>query len=146
MVNFSPINCSNNRAEDNQKYEKLLNEVFKYTSNVNAHVLYNFKAPTNQLGEYDHILFVDIPYARGNYYRTPNKVYLNTLAIAVRTFEEPEVIDVDESCFYTEDGSWEYVAEMESDRQALRSFVYENIPNVKHFDVAMIYIQCSQLS
>lgn len=140
MINYSSINCPNDRTEDNRKYEIFLNEVFKYTSNVNVHVLYNFIAPTNQLGEYDHILFIDIPYAKGNYYRTPNKVYLHSLAIAVRTFEEPEVIDVDESCFYTEVGSWEYVAEMESDRQALRSFVYDNIPNVKHFDIAMIYI------
>ena len=69
-----------------------------------------------------------------------NKIYLNTLAIAVRRFEEPEVIDADNECFYTADGSWEYRAEIESDRQALRSYVYDNIPNVKHFDIAMVYL------
>ena len=140
MVKFSSINCSNERKEYNQKFEKLLNGIFRYTRNVNAHVLYNFLSPTNKLGEFDFILFVDIPYERGNYYRTTNKVYLNTLAIAVRRFDEPEVIDADDECFYTEDGSWEYVAEIESDRQALRSYVYDNIPNVKHFDIAVMYI------
>lgn len=139
MVNFSPINCPNERAEFNQKFEKLLNGTFKYTKKANAHVLYNFVSPTNQLGEYDYILFVDIPYEKGNYYKNKKGIYLNSLAIAVRKFDEPEIIDVDDSCFYTEDGSWEYVTELESDRQALRSFVYDNFKDIKHFDVAMIY-------
>ena len=140
MVYFSPINCSNERKEYNQKFEKLLNGIFQYTKNVNAHVLYNFLSPTNKLGEFDFVLFIDIPYEKGNYYRTTSRVYLNTLAIAVRKFDEPEVIDADNECFYTEDGSWEYLAEIESDRQNLRSYVYENIPNVKHFDIAIIYV------
>ena len=140
MVNYSPINCSNERRDFNQKFERLLNDNFRYTKNVNAHILYNFVSPTNRLGEYDFILFVDIPNQKGNYYRVLNKIYLDTLAIAVRRFEEPEIIDVDNECFYTVDGSWEYKAEIESDRQVLRSYVYDNIPNVKHFDVAVIYI------
>lgn len=140
MVNYSPINCSDERRDYNQKFERLLNDNFRYTRDVNAHVLYNFVSPTNRLGEYDFILFIDIPNQKGNYYRVLNKIYLDTLAIAVRRFEEPEIIDVDNDCFYTEDGSWDYKAEIESDRQALRSYVYENIPNVKHFDIAMLYI------
>ena len=86
------------------------------------------------------ILFVDVPYEKGNYYRVLNKIYLNTLAIAIRRFDEPEIIDADDECFYTEDGCWEYKAEIESDRQALRSYVYDNIPNVKHFDISMVYL------
>lgn len=140
MVNFSQINCPNERRNYNQEFENLLNDNFRYTRKVNAHVLYNFLSPTNRLGEYDFILFVDIPYEKGNYYRVLNKIYLNTLAIAVRRFEEPEIIDADDECFYTEDGSWEYREEIESDRQALRSYVYDNIPNVKHFDLALVYL------
>lgn len=140
MVNFSPINCPNERREYNQKFKELLNEIFRYTRKVNAHVIYNFLSPTNKLGEFDFILFIDIPYERGNYYRTANKVYLNTLAIAVRKFDEAEVIDADNECFYTEEGSWDYLSEIESDRQALRGYVYDNIPNVKHFDIAIIYM------
>ena len=140
MVNYSPINCPNNRRDFSQKFEKLLNDNFRYTKKVNAHVLYNFVSPTNRLGEFDYILFVDIPYEKGNYYRVLNKIYLNSLAIAVRSFEEPEIIDVDNECFYTKDGSWEYKSEIESDRQALRSYVYDNIPNVKHFDIAIVYL------
>ena len=140
MVNFSPVNCSNEKQEYNREFERLLNETFKYTSEVNAHVIYNFKSPAKTLGEYEFILFIDIPYRKGNYFRTQNKIYLNTLAIAVRRFEEPEVIDVDENSLYTVDGSWEYKTEIELDRKALRSYVYDNMPDVKHFDIAMLYV------
>ena len=140
MVNYSPINCSSKRWDFNQKFERLLNDNFRYTREVNAHVLYNFVSPTNRLGEYDYILFVEKKKKKGNYYRVLNRIYLDTLAIAVRRFDEPEIIDVDNECFYTEDGSWEYTTEIEADRQALRSYVYDNIPNVKHFDIAMIYL------
>ena len=143
MFNFSPINCPNERRDYNQKIKELLKDNFKCTNKVNAHVLYNFLSPTNRLGEYDFILFVDVPYEKGNYYRVYkelNKIYLNTLAIAIRRFDEPEIIDADDECFYTEDGCWEYKAEIESDRQALRSYVYDNIPNVKHFDISMVYL------
>lgn len=140
MVSFSPINCPNEKRDFNQRLEKLLIDNFRFTKKVNAHVIYNFVSPTNKLGEYNYVLFIDIPYEKGNYYRVLNKTYLNTLAIAVRKFEEPEIIDVDDTCFYTEEGSWEYRAEIESDRQSLRSFVYDNIPNVKHFDIAVFYL------
>ena len=68
MINYIPLNCSLNRAEYSQKIEMILNGVFKYTKEVNAHVLYNFMSPTNSLGEYDFILFIDIPNYTGNYY------------------------------------------------------------------------------
>lgn len=139
MLTYSSINCSNDRGEFNCKFEKLLNGVFQMTHNVNAHVLYNFKCPTNQLGEYDYILFVDIPYSDGNFYRSKKGIYLNTLAIAVRKFDEPEIIDADDNCFYTKDGSWDYVEEIEYDRQALRRFVFESFPDIKHFNIALIY-------
>ena len=42
--------------------------------------------------------------------------------------------------FSFENTAKEYIAEMESDRQALRSFVYENFKDVKHFDIAMVYL------
>lgn len=140
MINFSSINCPNEKREYNQQFKKLLNNTFRYTRIVNAHVIYNFKSPTNVLGEYEFILFIDIPYESKNYYRTQDHIYLNTLAIAVRNFEESEVIDVDDNWLYTVDGSWEYAAEIESDRKALRSYVYDNIPNVNHFDIAVMYV------
>lgn len=139
MINYIPLNCSLNRAEYSQKIEMILNGVFKYTKEVNAHVLYNFMSPTNSLGEYDFILFIDIPNYTGNYYRNKQKVYLKSLAIAVRRFEEIEVIDVDDEYLHTEDGSWNYRSKVEADKILLKDYIYKNISSVKYFDLAMVY-------
>lgn len=139
MVNYIPLNCNANRKEYSDKLQKGLMEVFKYVNEVNVHVLFDFIAPTSDLGCFDCILFIDIPYAQGNYYRNGNKVYLNSLAIAIRKFEETEVIDVDESGLYTEEGSWDYNAQIESDRSSFKDYIYRNIDNVKHFDITVMY-------
>ena len=139
MVNYIPLNCSANRKEYSDKIQNVLGNLFHYTKDVNAHVLFDFIAPTSSLGFFDCIMFIDIPYAKGNYYRNQDKVYLNSLAVGIRRFKEPEVIDVDDKCLYTEDGSWEYGLEMESDRATLRDYVYRNIPSVKHFDISIVY-------
>lgn len=139
MVNYVALNCSNDRKRNSQNLERMLNNVFRYTRDVNVHVLYDFLCPTNRLGKFEFIIFIDIPYAQGNYYRNKEKVYLNSLAIAFRKFEEPEVIDADNTDLYTEDGSWNYKNEIAADKSALRDYVYTNIPNIKHFDIQIVY-------
>ena len=39
----------------------------------------------------------------------------------------------------TEDGSWDYREQIEEERISLRKFVLENVPDVKYFDLAVIY-------
>lgn len=146
MVTYIPLNISNDRFEFSKKFEKELNglSIFRYTPFVNAHVLYDFKSPTSQVGNYDYILFIDIPYKktpdnRTNYCKWHN-AYVNTIAIAVRRFFEPEVIDADKDSLYTEEGSWSYKEQIGFDKIALRNYVYENLQNIKHFDLVVAYI------
>lgn len=144
MVTYTPINLTSDRSEFSQSFEKALKSlpIFISTQIVNAHVLYNFKSPTSQFGEYDYILFLDIPYGRienkTNFCKW-NNVFVNSLAIAVRNFIEPDVIDADNNSMFTEDGSWDYREQIEEERISLRKFVLENVPDVKYFDLAVIY-------
>lgn len=144
MVNYIPLNCSAIRKDFSASMHNALENVFKYTQKVNAHVLFDFVAPTSTLGMFDSILFIHIPYQTGNYYRNRNKIYLNSLAIGIRKFDEPEVIDVDYNGLHTEDGSWDYKAEIESDRRSLRNYVYSNMPDIKHFDISIFYYITAQ--
>lgn len=144
MVSYIPINLTSGRCEYSRKFEEALDYVFRNTyANICAHVLYNFKSPTETFGEFDFLLFIDIPYGTTtqgitNYCKW-NGNFINSLAFAVRRLDMPDVIDVDEENFYTESGSFNYVEEIESDRKALCTYVYENIPKIKHFDIAVIY-------
>ena len=144
MVSYIPINLTSERGEYSRKFEEALDNVFRNSfANINAHVLYNFNSPTEKFGVFDFLLFIDIPYGtttqgRTNYCKWSG-TFINSLALAVRRLDMPDVIDVDEENFYTERGSFNYVEEIESDRKALCNYVYENIPKIKHFDIAVIY-------
>lgn len=148
-MNYIPINLTNGRAEDSKKLERIIGALqpFKYTSEVNMHVIFDFKSPTNILGKYDEVIFIDVPYRKGNFSVVngrsldlkTERIYINSLAIAIRTLEEPDVIDCDDTSLFTEEGCWDYQAEIETDRAALRRFVHNNIDTVKHFDIAIVY-------
>lgn len=144
MVSYIPINLPNEKIDFSRKLNEELNEVFNFTSaSINAHVVFNFKSPTERYGEYDFLLFIDIPFGfsqdgRSNYCKWDGQ-FMNSIAIAVRQLNLPDVIEVDNEFLYNEQGSINYVNDIESDRQELRTFVYDNISNVKHFDIVTVY-------
>ena len=139
MVNYSTINCSSDRKELDEHLHRQFDKLFQYAKTVNVHVLYDIVSPTSSIGKYAFIFFIDIPNETGNYYRNKDKQYLSTLAIAVRQIYDTDITDCDDDSLYTEDGLWDYKKELETDRLALRKYIYENIPDVKYFDLSMVY-------
>lgn len=139
MLNYITINCTNDDALESQRLEASLKEVFKYTQKVNAHVIFNFKSPVDAIGLYKYVIFIDIPYEKGNYFRSRNKVYLNSLVVAVRSYEDNSVVSLDSNSIRNEKGSWSYAESISYEKRVLRKFVHENIQGIKHFDVAVFH-------
>ncbi len=144
MVTYIPINLTSEKTEYSKRFEEALDYVFRNTyGHINAHVIYNFKSPTDSFGEYEFLLFIDIPFGKTDDGRTNyckwNGKFVNSIAIAVRRFDMPEVIDIDCDCLYTELGSFNYAEKIESERKDLQNYVYKNIPSIKHFDIAILY-------
>ncbi len=139
MVNYIPINCPAERASESQNIRLVLENAFKYTKEVNVHALFDFVPPMNTYGAYDKIFFIDIPNEQGNYYRTKDKKYLNSIAIAIRIIEDPNIISVDNQYLYTNKGSFDYMEQAEHDRQLFKRFVFAEMPYVKYMDIVMLY-------
>lgn len=139
MLNYIPINCSNENADESQKLEACLKEAFRYTQKVNVHVIFDFKSPVDAIGVYKYVFFIDIPYAKGNYFRSRNKVYLNSLVLAIRSYEDNSVISVDSNYLRNENGIWNYAESIAHEKKSLTNFVHDNIDDVKHFDIAIFH-------
>lgn len=134
MVNYVSLNCPSENEGLDKTIRLSIENCFKFTKEVNVHVLYNFKAPINNFGRYGLFLFIDIPYRSGNYYRNKEKVYLNSLAIAISVVRNNEIVRVDDEHFYTNDACWSYIDQMSEDISSLRNFVCGNLPEVKYFN------------
>lgn len=139
MINFIPINRANEDIELSNSIQKEMENVFRYTKEVNIHVIFNFYSPTDVLGKYDYLLLIDIPYEQGNYFRTKNGVYLNSVAIAVKNIEDNDIINVQNGNLITKDGIWNCREEMLIEKESLRHFVYNNMSDVKHFNFTLAY-------
>lgn len=140
MLKYNPINCPTDRLEDSNKLRNSLEKCFKYTQDITVNVIFDFISPTDTLGRIDYLLFIEIPNFEGNYYRNAQKVYLNSLCLAIRKFEENEIIGVDDEVILTDVGSWEYRKHMVEERQQITNFVLDSFPDVKFFDVSLVYL------
>ena len=140
MLNYIPINCTNKDLEESQKLKTALEDTFKYTRKVNVHVIFNFKSPVDIIGGYKYVLFIDIPYENGNYFRSKtNKVYLNSLAIAVRNYEDNSISSIENGIISNREGSWNCLESIASETNALKKFVSENVYDIKHFDICIFH-------
>lgn len=153
MVTFIDLNTTNEDKETVNAVKTAFEYVFRYTKKVNVHVIFNFKSPINIVGNYKYVIFIDIPFEKGNYFRTQDThTYLNSLAIAVRSYEDNSILKFDENNIYNSNGCWDYRKAIEDERKALRDFVYNNRINngvekvndnmfeyVKHFDIAVFH-------
>lgn len=140
MLKYNPINCPTHRFEDSRKLMSSLEKCFKYTQDITVNVIFDFISPTDILGRIDYLLFIEIPNFEGNYYRNAQKVYLNSLCLAIRKFEEHEVVGVDDEVILTDVGSWEYRKYMAEERQQITNFVLDSFPDVKFFDICLVYM------
>ena len=139
MLNYIPINCTNDEASESQKLKASLEDVFKFTQKVNVHVIFNFKSPVDAIGSYKYVIFFDVPYKKGNYFRSRNNVYLNSLVIAVRSYEDNSVVSIDSTSIRNEKGDWSYSESISHEKKAISKFVHENIQDIKHFDIAVFH-------
>ena len=153
MVTFIDLNTTNEDKETVNAVKTAFEYVFRYTKKVNVHVIFNFKSPINIVGNYKYVIFIDIPFEKGNYFRTQDThTYLNSLAIAVRSYEDNSILKFDGEYIYNSNGCWDYRKAIEDERKALRDFVYNNrikygvekvndnmFEDVKHFDIAVFH-------
>lgn len=141
MVNYIPINCTNELVETSNMMKKTLEWIFQNTQYVNVHVIFNFKSPIDVLGTYQYVMFIDVPTneAGNNVCYTSGGVQLKSLAIAIRSYEDDSVVDFDDTNLYTSEGQWNYRESLAEERNKLRNFVRENINDVMFFNIAVFH-------
>lgn len=137
---ISFINESSADAKRKESLERALNNTFKYVKDGEVDVVFDLNSPTSTLGKIDVLMFINIEKRDGNYFRTyPTKEYLHTLVIGLKKIEMDDVIDVDSQNFYNEEGSWNYVDEINFENRAFDNFCYTISPNIKYFKSAFFY-------
>lgn len=140
MVNLVIINEKSVTKADKQKIKETLESVFKYTNEVNVHAFLDFKSPVDTLGIYNYLFFIEIPYKKGNYFRTQSKVYLNNIVFAIRKITDTTITNIKGNKIYTSTGEFDYNEQINNETEALKSYIRTNITNVNYVDWALYYL------
>ena len=141
MVNIIVINERSATKAKIQRIKEIFDTVFKFVKEVNVHVLLNLKSPIATLGFYDYLFFIEVPYRKGNYFRTQSKIYLNNIVFAIRKVTDASIVDIKDGKMYTTLGEFNYNKLIDEETMALKQFIYDNIPNnsVKYANLALYY-------
>lgn len=138
-MNISFVNDSNDTQNWRTIFQKNLESVFKKVQYGETDVIFNIVSPTPTLGKIDILIFISIDDKDGNYYFTPDRIYLHTLAIGIKKLELNDVVDVNEHYFFNDEGSWNYSNEIVAENKIFDRFCYSISPEIKYFNSALFY-------
>lgn len=132
MINIYDINTN----DTNKEFIKQLRDSFKKSFNKvkegEVYIISNFPSTTDSLGGVDYLIFINIPYAKGNYYsykEDDNWYYLNSLVIGIKKINDESITDIDERYFYknNKEEEFDYIEDLNNEAYKFNSFAYNNI-------------------
>lgn len=140
MITISFVNDSTADSKRKSELEKKLQHIFRYVNYGEISIIFDLQSPTSTLGKIDTLIFITIKNEKGNFYRTyPSKNYLYTLVVGIKQLTMDDIVDVNSTELYNEEGSWNYIDCILAENRAFDSFCYSVNSKVKYFKSAFFY-------
>lgn len=139
MVNIFDINTKSENREAIGSLKKAFIKLFAKVEDANVYIINDFPSLTEDFGVINYLIFINIPYRKGNFYRFNDNgkwCYLNSLVIAIKKINNHNIIGIDDNCFFSSEGEFDYKSNLEKESLNFSSFAY-NLLGV-HFNCAFI--------
>lgn len=139
MVNFYDINTNLEDRETIQTFKSAFIKLFRKVEEAEIYAVSHFPSPTDSFGFIDFLIFINIPYRKGNFYsyKDGNEwYYLNSLVIAIKKINDDNIISADDQYYYTKDGEFDYTENLDRESYQFNSFAYSLFNT--HFNCAFI--------
>lgn len=132
MINIYDINTNDKNKEFIKQLRDSFKKVFNKVKEGEVYIISNFPSTTDNLGGVDYLFFINIPYAKGNYYsykEDGNRYYLNSLVIGIKRIDDENITDIDERYFYknNKEEEFDYIKDLNNEAYKFNSFAYNNI-------------------
>lgn len=132
MINIYDINTNDTNKEFIKQFKDSFKKSFNKVKEGEVYIISNFPSTTDNLGGVDYLIFINIPYAKGNYYSyndDGNWYYLNSLVIGIKKINDESITDIDERYFYknNKEEEFDYIEDLNNEAYKFNSFAYNNI-------------------
>ena len=133
MITF--INSNVDKSDLNQKIRSQIESCFQFINNYDATIVCDFPPVGRSIEIIDYLVFINIPYEKGNYYRVQDNeneafIYINNIAFAIKIISDNSIVSIDETyIFNKENGNYNYIEQIETDEYSFKDFMNdENVP------------------
>lgn len=132
---ITSINSNVDKSDLNRVIESQIKYCFRYVKNYDVTIVCDFPPVGRSIEIIDYLVFINIPYEKGNYYRVQDNendafIYINNIAFAIKIIPDNSIVSIDDANIYNkENGNYNYIEQIETDEFSFKDFMNdEKVP------------------
>ena len=146
-ITIFDVNTKKERRQAVENLKRGFLDLFNRVQEAEICIVCDFPAIGSSYGKTDYLIFINIPYYRGNYYRYRNKdgnwIYLNSLVIGIKKIEDDSIEMINNDSFVSNQAEFNYKEALDEERNDFVHFAKDTIES-QFNDCAFFYIVKSE--
>lgn len=142
-INVFDVNTKIERRQEVETLKQGFSTLLNRVQEAEICIVCDFPAIGSSYGKTDYLIFINIPYYKGNYYSYKNKegnwIYLNSLVIGIKVIEDDSIEIISSDSFFSSQAEFDYKENLEEESYEFVKFAKEAIDS-QFNDCAFMYI------
>lgn len=146
-ITIFDVNTKKERRQVVDNLKKGFTNLFHRVQEAEICIVCDFPAVGSSYGKTDYLIFINIPYYKGNFYSYKNKegnwIYLNSLVIGIKGIEDDSIEMINNDSFVSNQAEFNYKEALDEERYDFIHFAKDTIES-QFYDCAFFYIVKSE--
>lgn len=146
-ITIFDVNTKKERRQGVENLKKGFLDLFNRVQEAEICIVCDFPAIGSSYGKTDYLIFINIPYYKGNFYSYKNKdgnwIYLNSLVIGIKKIEDDSIEKINDDSFISNQAEFNYKEALDEERYDFNQFAKDTIES-QFNDCAFIYVVKSE--
>lgn len=146
-ITIFDVNTKKERRQGVENLKRGFLDLFNRVQEAEICIVCDFPAIGSSYGKTDYLIFINIPYYKGNYYRYRNKdgnwIYLRSLVLGIKKIEDDSIEMINNDSFVSNQAEFNYKEALDEERNEFVHFAKDTIES-QFNDCAIFYIVKSE--
>ena len=142
-ITIFDVNTKSERRQVVEDLKKVFLDLFRRVQEAEICIVCDFPAIGSGYGKTDYLIFINIPYYRGNFYSYKNKdgnwIYLNSLVIGIEKIEDDSIEIINNDSFVSNQAEFNFKEALDGEGYDFNQFAKDTIES-QFNDCAFIYV------
>ena len=142
-ITIFDVNTNKDRRQEVETLKQGFSTLFNRVQEAEICIVCDFPAIGSSYGKTDYLIFINIPYYKGNFYSYKNKegnwIYLNSLVIGIKVIEDDSIEIINNDSFFSSQAEFNFKENIEEESFEFVQFAKKTLDS-KFNDCAFLYI------